>query len=71
MKSIEQILKLSENPFYKLSPQEQAQLEAHMQQEAGEDESKKKSSTSINKQGNATVKEIGKLNKHIDDPVTE
>lgn len=70
MKSIEQILKLSENPFYKLSPQEQAQLESHMRQEAG-DESKKKSSTSINKQGNATVKEIGKLNKHIDDPVTE
>lgn len=68
MKSDEAIIKLSKNPFYKLTDEEETRL---MQIENGEVNIKKKASPLIQKHGNATVKVIGKLDKHLDDPVAE
>lgn len=73
MKSVEQLQKLSENPFYEMTDSEKQALgEAKKQttivSSVKIDSKKKESQTSL---GSATVKEIGKLDKHIGDPVTE
>jgi hypothetical protein len=73
MKSIEQLVRLSQNPFYKMSESEVKQLESVKQDEpitssVTEDSKKKVSQTTL---GSATVKETGKLNKHSSDPVSE
>jgi hypothetical protein len=73
MKSIEQLEKLSSNPFYVMSEDESKVLEESRSQEEDrvssvtEDNKKKESYSS----GNATVKEIGKLDKHHGDPRAE
>lgn len=69
-KSIQQLRQLAENPFYNLTEAEKQQLaEADSQDNAqapkGVDTRPKVSSS-----GNATVKEIGQLNKHEGDPVS-
>lgn len=73
MKSDEQIIKLSENPFYVLTPQEQQRLESIKKSgtkvSSVAEDSKKKQSQAV--RGNATVKETGKLKKHSSDPVSE
>lgn len=67
MKTIEQLEKLSGNPFYTLTPEEQQRLEESRAEESLDgDESPKKLT-----RGNAAVKEIGKLDKHSADPVSE
>jgi hypothetical protein len=73
MKSIEQLVKLSQNPFYKMSEEEVKTLETVEQDtpkvsSKSVDSKKKVSQTTL---GNATVKETGKLSKHASDPVSE
>lgn len=73
MKSDETLVKLSQNPFYKMNDAEKEQLEKIAQDEPKVSsvsvESKKKEATVT--LGNATVKETGKLAKHASDPVSE
>lgn len=72
MKSAEQLEKLSKNPFYKMSNEEKQQLDEAQKQTIVSsvkiDSKKKESQTSL---GSATVKEIGKLEKHSGDPISE
>lgn len=73
MKTDEQIQKLSQNPFYKLSEEEKTRLDSLSRTTAKvtseSEDSKKKQSQSA--RGNAAVKETGKLEKHSSDPVSE
>ena len=73
MKSIQLLTRLSENPHYKLSQEEKDYLEANVEEPEVivPQTSKKKSSSSIPTHGNAAVKEIGKLDKHADDPIAQ
>lgn len=72
MKSDEQIVKLSANPYYTFSEQEQERLDVINSQpkvsSVTVDETKKKLTVT---RGNAAVKETGRLEKHSSDPVTE
>lgn len=71
MKTIEQLEKLSGNPFYVMSEEEAARLEESKNQEivsSVTEDNKKKESRS---RENATVKEIGKLDKYHGDPRAE
>ena len=69
-KSIETILRLAKNPYYTLTAEEQALLDDYNNaSESGKKKSSRK--PQLKKHGNATVKETGKLSKHIDDPVVE
>ena len=66
-KSIEQLRQLAKNPYYSLSTEEQLQLaQAESQSNSGGTPVPKFQSS----KGSATVKEIGKLNKHSGDPVS-
>lgn len=72
MKTVEQLKKLSQNPFYVMSEQESEVLEetesiAKRTSSVTKDNKKKESYS----RGNATVKETGKLNKHHGDPRAE
>lgn len=73
MKSIAQLKQLAQNPFYKLSPEEQAAINAHdsAQQAQAPQEGNPNPKVVFASKGNAAVKETGKLNKHGTDPVTE
>lgn len=62
MKSTKVLQKLAKNPFYKMTPEEQEQL-----QNGSESFPKAK----VSSKGNAAVKSVGKLNKHETDPVAE
>ena len=67
-KSIEQLRQLDKNPYYHLSSEEQlrlAQAESQNDSQGATQVPKLQSS-----KGSATVKEIGKLNKHSGDPVS-
>ena len=68
MKTVEQLEKLSKNPFYVMSEEEAKTLEEAQKATSVSVENKKKESYSL---GNATVKETGKLDKHHGDPVKE
>lgn len=67
-KTIEQLRRLQNNPFYQLSKEEEMALSQDNQNEVKRVSSKKKVRT--NKEG-ATVKETGKFTKHATDPVSE
>lgn len=70
MKSIDQLQKLAENPFYTMDEEEKQVLnEANAREHYSsvQDENKKKESQVV--LGNAAVKEIGKLHKHATDPI--
>ena len=64
-KSISLLLKLSENPFYTLTPEEESRLEAHLLAEGVdiEDEVKKKK-PSKGYQKNVTATEKNRVSKH-------
>lgn len=72
MKTPEQLEKLSNNPFYKLTQEESRALEEHREKSRVSsvtvDKKKKRQSRSTE---SATVKEIGKLNKQHGDPKSE
>lgn len=72
MKTVEQLQQLSKNPFYKMTEEEKKTLEnastLKIVSSVDVDSKKKVSQTSL---GSATVKEIGKLDKHHGDPVAE
>ncbi len=66
-KSIEQLRQLAKNPYYTLTNEEQLQLaQAESQSNDGTTTAPKVQSS----KGSATVKEIGRLNKHSGDPVS-
>lgn len=73
MKSDEVLVRLAQNPHYKMSDDEVKRLD-QMGQDAPKtssvsvDSKKKQAQTTL---GSATVKETGKLNKHPSDPVSE
>lgn len=74
MKTIEQLRRLKDNPFYTLTKEEEERLAA-----ADSPKVKKRAlkynepqvKTRTVEKGSAAVKEIGSLNKHETDPVTE
>jgi hypothetical protein len=71
MKSIDTLVKLSQNPHYHLSEEEQKAVDGVQQPEpvtssVTVDEKKKESQVV---RGNAAVKETGKLDKHPSDPI--
>ena len=73
MKSDDTLVRLAQNPHYKMSDAEVERLEQIGQDEprfssVSVDSKKKQSQTTL---GSATVKETGKLNKHPSDPVRE
>ena len=67
-KSIEQLRQLAKNPYYSLTTEEQLQLAQ------AESQNDSQGATTVPKvqssKGSATVKEIGRLNKHSGDPVS-
>lgn len=65
MKSAKVLQKLAKNPSYKLTQEEQEQLEAFNR--TGQESPKVR----VSSKGNAAVKSVGKLNKHETDPVAE
>jgi hypothetical protein len=66
-KSIELLRQLAKNPYYTLTSEEQLQLaQAESQSNDGDVTVPKVQSS----KGSATVKQIGKLNKHSGDPVS-
>ena len=72
MKSDETLVRLSQNPFYKMSDEEAKRLKTISKEKktsSVSEDSKKKEATVT--RGNATVKETGKLSKHDNDPVKE
>ena len=70
-KSLEQLQQLSKNPYYVLTDAEQLQLaQAESQQNAQPRRELDASPKLQRSKGSATVKEIGKLNKHSGDPVS-
>lgn len=69
-KSIEQLRRLATNPYYEMTEAEQLQLaqaESQTNSETSGEESVPKFQSS---KGSATVKQIGKLDKHSGDPVS-
>lgn len=75
MKSIKQLRKLANNPFFTMSDEEVQALKAAEANEeqtrtASEGELRPKKGLKKTK-GAAAVKETGKLNKHSSDPVKE
>lgn len=68
-RTTEQLQKLASNPFYKLTPEEQAQL--HQSNELVSEEAQPKTTGKIGPKENAAVKRTGKLEKHESDPVAE
>lgn len=75
MKSDDTLLRLSKNPYYKLTGEEAQRVQNIVSSQAQAptptptiDLTKKKVTETL---GNAAVKETGQLNKHESDPVTE
>lgn len=81
MKSIEQLLQLSKNPYYKFSDDEQAELDSFLSSKSEQKKSQKNSSDDSEKNIPATVlnknvvaKEIGKIptiNNVVDEKTSE
>lgn len=75
MKSIQQLEQLAQNPFYKMSEEEAKFLKDSKKSGAkspkAQEVNRPQDNTVRTSKSNAAVKETGKLNKHIGDPVKE
>lgn len=75
MKSIEQLKRLAQNPFYQMSDEEISALKEAEQGSSSQKKVSSKTKTALKGQeqvkGAAPVKETGKLAKHPSDPVSE
>jgi hypothetical protein len=66
MKDLKQLQRMAANPFYTMSKKEMEDLEKLQAQEQNLEVTPEKKESVY---GSAVVKETGKLNKHISDPV--
>lgn len=69
-KSLAQLKRLAENPFYAMTAEDKAALQL-LQQEEGANEEDDSSKKKLSRSGNVTAREIGKIELHPTYPTEE
>ena len=70
-KSLAQLKRLAENPFYAMTPEDKLALQQYEQEQDDKQEEDSSSKKKLSQSGNVTAREIGKIELHPHYPTEE